>query len=111
MFDFKNALTRVNKVSHEANAEKGPTMRVMGTVEDNEIVIRIPTTWKPTEVRETSGKDAKGNQRTPAIFAAITVEFETPPAITLTDGSEVMSLLGRQALNLNVFTKYVPETD
>jgi hypothetical protein len=98
---FSNAAKlAVAKINTAVDAEKGPSVKVNGTVENNHIVIRIPLEFAERDMRLTTPKPG----RVALPFVALNLDLgESVPVTVMDDNGGTVEIYTRSNINANLF--------
>lgn len=105
-FNVAAAKAAAAKVTPQVTASKGPSVVFKGTVEGDELVIRVPLRYAESQIRLSKPNEKTGIQ---SPYVNGMVRLQAAPAVTVTaDGGETAQIFMRPTINLNFLMSYTP---
>ena len=94
------------KVTPQVSASKGPSVVFKGTVENDELVIRVPLRYTENQIRLSKPNEKTGIQ-SPYVNGMVRMAAAPPVTVTGANG-ETAQIFMRPVINLNFLMSYTP---
>lgn len=105
-FTIAAAKAAAAKVTPAASAAKGPSVVFKGTVEGDELVIRVPLRYAENQIRLSKPNEKTGIQ---SPYVNGMVRLAAAPAVTVASANgETAQIFMRPVINLNFLMSYTP---
>lgn len=105
-FNVAAAKAAAAKVTPQVSATKGPSVVFKGTVEGDELVIRVPLRYAENQIRLSKPNEKTGIQ-SPYVNGMVRMTSAPPVTVSATNG-DTAQIYMRPVINLNFLMSYTP---